>query len=61
MYTYIYIRGYPAARVELSIDLSSPSMCLSNDNKLPNEYVQSYSIIATTGVAAAAAAVAVGR
>lgn len=32
-----------------SIDLSSPSMCLSNDNKLPNEYVQSYSIIATTG------------
>lgn len=32
-----------------SIDLSSPSMCLSNDNKLPNECVQSYSIIATTG------------
>lgn len=26
-----------------------PSMCLSNDNKLPNECVQSYSIIATTG------------
>lgn len=32
------------------IDLSSPSMCLSNDNKLPNECVQSYSIIATTGL-----------
>jgi len=30
-------------------------MCLSGDNKLPNEYVQSYSIIATTGAAAVAA------
>jgi len=38
-----------AARRTPSTFRRPPSMCLSNDNKLPNEYVQSYSIIATTG------------
>lgn len=38
-----------AARRTPSTSRRPPSMCLSNDNKLPNEYVQSYSIIATTG------------
>lgn len=44
-------KGEPLRDIASSTHLSL-SMCLFNDNKLPNESVQSYSIIATTVVAA---------